>query len=59
MKLAGALLLSLALAAPVAAHESDAPPAARMLGQLSFPTTTTNAQAQAAFVEGMVAARKQ
>src|SRR6478735_5440264 len=54
MKLAGALLLSLALAAPVAAHESGGPPAARVLGQLSFPTTSKNAQAQAAFVEGML-----
>jgi len=54
MKLAGALLLSLALAMPVAAHEHDAPPASRVLGQLSFLTSTTNPQAQAAFVEGML-----
>jgi tetratricopeptide (TPR) repeat protein len=54
MKFAGALLLSLALAAPVAAHDHDAPPASRVLGQLSFPTSTKNAQAQAAFTEGML-----
>jgi tetratricopeptide (TPR) repeat protein len=48
-----ALALGLALSATAIAHE-PAPPATRVLGELSFPTSTTNAQAQAAFIEGML-----
>jgi tetratricopeptide (TPR) repeat protein len=55
MKLAGlALALSLALANPVFAHDPHTPPATRVLGELSFPTSTKSPQAQAAFIEGML-----
>src|SRR5205085_9910494 len=49
------LALSFALANPAFAHEPhQQPPATRVLGELSFPTSTKSPQAQAAFVEGML-----
>jgi len=50
-----ALALSLALSNTACAHEAHLqPPATRVLGELSFPTSTKSPAAQAAFVEGML-----
>jgi hypothetical protein len=62
-KIACAWLLpvALSLVAPaVLAHDGDhepgeaAAPASRVLGQISFPTTTDSAEAHAAFIQGML-----
>jgi tetratricopeptide (TPR) repeat protein len=49
-----ALALALSLAGGALAHEPQAAPATRVLGELHFPTSTKSPQAQAAFVEGML-----
>jgi tetratricopeptide (TPR) repeat protein len=51
---AAAALLCLCLAHGAIAHEPAMPPATRVLGALSFPTSTKSAPAQAAFNEGML-----
>ena len=54
MRMALALSLLLALAAPVAAHEPEARPASVVLGTIHFPTTTKSPEAQAVFIQGML-----
>ena len=60
-KIVGAWLLPILLAAPPAltahgdeVHAGEAAPPNRVLGEISFPTATDSAEAQAAFIQGML-----